>query len=622
MTIESALKAELQAAEKLGVSKLSINANEIKNPLSEEAICAFDDHDEQKWSNARVSEWINSVLHFSAIKNPKEDDLFLALRDGKILCRLLHEIRPECISFYFQDEDAASMRFNVSSFLDCMKKEFGVQKENLFEVEDLCSGENMRDVLRTLYLLSELAARDGWDGDLLVQENLEFNSKDSWLPIPSSPTIDTNMVFDSSSEDWTSLAMTQKLQLLRVSPDEQGSNGNNKRPYRRRSSTKEKAQKTTPNSSPLHGCSSDSEDCEIETPTSDCDFIDFADAGDWDASSETSSVRSLTSSIKSSSSMGSVKHVSFSPKNEYSDETMNNGYNSDGFVIPSFCNSDPIYHTSGSIVYEPSTGEMVGVVAKLHKPLNSFKIVNLSFVINYGTRLGWLLGISGSSSELGEWQPDKVFKMTCSADGQTWSCTAPIVAAQAPLQYKYVLLNASTGKIVQWEPGFNHSVSLFSSSGQNVAIRDTWNTPLPRSVLAQHQNERDSTNLLWRMNMVKKEKPKDTQTITFSVIVPTHLNNNDQVCIVGSDPQLGGWDVRKARTMEKGAMCTFSVIVPNISTDTSLEYKYFIRGPSYAKSCRWENSGAQGTKPIQNRVLEVSKQHDGVVVNDGVFWGL
>lgn len=83
-------------------------------------------------------------------------------------------------------------------------------------------------------------------------------------------------------------------------------------------------------------------------------------------------------------------------------------------------------------------------------------------------RSGEVLGISGSSVQLGEWNADRVRRMT-HIEGVRWGVVIGGGTMEGMTEYKFVVLDAD-GNIVRWETGDNRRLPAMDAYGDSVRI--------------------------------------------------------------------------------------------------------------------------------------------------------
>lgn len=80
-----------------------------------------------------------------------EGDLEEALKDGIILCKLMNKLQPGSCK-YSEKKSAFLQRENIFEFIKAAEK-VGVEKYELFDINDLYEGHNFNQVMVCLYAL-------------------------------------------------------------------------------------------------------------------------------------------------------------------------------------------------------------------------------------------------------------------------------------------------------------------------------------------------------------------------------------------------------------------------------------------------------------------------------------
>lgn len=125
--------------------------------------------------------WIESVLDeevFEGAIGPKE--VQNALRDGKILCRLINALNPYSKPVKFNDKPKLmpfKMMENIGLFLSACE-EFGCSKIDLFQTSDLYDNQNMHQVICAIHALGRRAQANGWDGPTLGPKESQKNVRE------------------------------------------------------------------------------------------------------------------------------------------------------------------------------------------------------------------------------------------------------------------------------------------------------------------------------------------------------------------------------------------------------------------------------------------------------------
>ena len=160
----------------------------------------------------------------------------------------------------------------------------------------------------------------------------------------------------------------------------------------------------------------------------------------------------------------------------------------------------------------------------------------------------------GSVPALGNWAPAAAIPMTQS--GTTWTTTVDLPRSTA-IEYKYIQKDSSGN--VTWEPNSNHSAT--TGSAGTASLTDVYNG-----------------------------SGGSTPTVSETFDESASISTGQQVYLVGSIPELGGWNTAQAVAMSGTAPdWTTTVALP---ANTSFEYKFVKKDPD--GTIEWE-SGANRT---------------------------
>ncbi|MBR7182585.1 MAG: 4-alpha-glucanotransferase [Alistipes sp.] len=81
---------------------------------------------------------------------------------------------------------------------------------------------------------------------------------------------------------------------------------------------------------------------------------------------------------------------------------------------------------------------------------------------------GEALALAGSTTQMGEWNEECLRKMVHTGDAH-WSIV--LDTAQSAAEYKFVVIDTATGKVVRWEEGENRQLPYFGVQGAAYIIR-------------------------------------------------------------------------------------------------------------------------------------------------------
>ncbi|MCM1068002.1 MAG: 4-alpha-glucanotransferase [Muribaculaceae bacterium] len=82
---------------------------------------------------------------------------------------------------------------------------------------------------------------------------------------------------------------------------------------------------------------------------------------------------------------------------------------------------------------------------------------------------GLVLAVAGAGETLGDWDPAKSIMMS-SADFPEWKVNIPSEGISADTEYKFLILNSTTGGIVAWEGGENRRIGITPAAGEATEI--------------------------------------------------------------------------------------------------------------------------------------------------------
>ena len=125
--------------------------------------------------------WIENVLEedvFEGASGAKE--VHSALKDGRVLCRLMNALNPASKRIKFNDKEKLmpfKMMENIGLFLRACE-DFGCSKIDLFQTADLYDNQNMHQVICTIHALGRKARANGFDGPTLGPKESEKNVRE------------------------------------------------------------------------------------------------------------------------------------------------------------------------------------------------------------------------------------------------------------------------------------------------------------------------------------------------------------------------------------------------------------------------------------------------------------
>jgi 4-alpha-glucanotransferase len=214
--------------------------------------------------------------------------------------------------------------------------------------------------------------------------------------------------------------------------------------------------------------------------------------------------------------------------------------------------------------------------------------MKIRFQIDYRTQWGQQLFICGSLPELGGWDVHRAPVMTHQSGGSwEFELTIPGIPPSG-FQYKYFVRD--TQGTEQWEMGNNRTFFPDVRKDANVIARDWWRTTSQEEAALYTSAFRD---VLLRPHTggaaapTKKKSSKGKGSYRFQLQMP-QVEPGSQLCIIGSDPALGSWDVKKALVMDGSCFPLWQAEV-SLSNAEVVRYKYGIFDPKTKQIRQWES---------------------------------
>merc|ERR1712038_66770 len=112
-------------------------------------------------AEAEVQSWIESVLGEKFPEGKAYED---ALKDGVILCRLMNTLQPGIVKKIIETGPNFKMMENINRFHEALLN-YGVEKHDLFQTNDLSEKKDIANVTNTLFALGRAVAKHPeWTG--------------------------------------------------------------------------------------------------------------------------------------------------------------------------------------------------------------------------------------------------------------------------------------------------------------------------------------------------------------------------------------------------------------------------------------------------------------------------
>ncbi|AHJ99663.1 4-alpha-glucanotransferase [Hymenobacter swuensis] len=204
----------------------------------------------------------------------------------------------------------------------------------------------------------------------------------------------------------------------------------------------------------------------------------------------------------------------------------------------------------------------------------------LRFTLPFRTAWGQRLVVCGSLPSLGQWNLDQALSLHYQSDFGIWTQEISLPDDQlGTVEYKYVLLDERDGG-KHWEWGGNRTIGYDASLFTRIVLEDFWRAP----ALAENELHTAAfTQALMRRParhtaLATKPAHLSGSVVRFQLSAP-RVDSDHQLCVLGSDPALGGWDAKKAIFLSDADYPTWCADVALEQPERAVQYKYGIWDP-------------------------------------------
>lgn len=208
--------------------------------------------------------------------------------------------------------------------------------------------------------------------------------------------------------------------------------------------------------------------------------------------------------------------------------------------------------------------------------------MQIKFQIDYRTRWGQAIFVSGSLPELGKWDIEKALPLSPTT-GEHWEGSIEM-SDSSLFEYKYCIKNEEGH--VEWEFGQNRLCDLNSADIKDLFLKDFW------------RPEKDPLNNLYTSPFYKSffarkqevytyRHKKDASYIRFQLRAP-RIGADYSFGVIGSVKELGNWDESRAVLLSDEAYPTWKVDIEISEKSLPFEYKYVIYSHKEKKVVTWE----------------------------------
>ena len=205
--------------------------------------------------------------------------------------------------------------------------------------------------------------------------------------------------------------------------------------------------------------------------------------------------------------------------------------------------------------------------------------MKISFQINYNAQWGQRLVVKGSIPELGNWELTNALRLEHIGNGN-WVKTLELDDAVSSFEYKYVLTDDSQD-LLDEDWGANRRVTFQQQKPTRAILKDAWRVKLhPENALYTSA----FGEVIFKPEIFKAKAPGNTKgkaAAQFQMHAP-RVEPHLQLCVSGSDPALGGWDLTKPLLLGSGNFPLWAAAVA-LQPSGTIEYKFGIYDPAEKK---------------------------------------
>jgi len=205
--------------------------------------------------------------------------------------------------------------------------------------------------------------------------------------------------------------------------------------------------------------------------------------------------------------------------------------------------------------------------------------MKVTFNINYRTRWGEALYISGDLQELGSGNDHAAIQMNY-LGGENWQLTVDLPANTANFPYHYIVKSPGQAWRLEW--GEPHRLAL-PHKASHIEVYDRWqDQPYDKP----YYSSAFTNGMLHRK---LKGKPVKLQSGTLNLRIQAPMIAPDQLlAIAGEGAALGNWDTHKALHLSDALYPEWEINIPLADLRFPCEYKFVILDKTTLEPVAWE----------------------------------
>jgi len=209
--------------------------------------------------------------------------------------------------------------------------------------------------------------------------------------------------------------------------------------------------------------------------------------------------------------------------------------------------------------------------------------MKVSFKIDYQTLWGQILYVSGSSPELGMWDPSHALPMHSFVPGE-WE-TESQFSSVINLEYKY-LIKDEEGSLI-WEGGKNRRLKTEKKELAELRCRDFWRSPRESDAVLFSST---FTKVLLRRSPQTVKVQNELQfnkTLRIQIHVP-RVSPDCKIGILGNQPLLGNWMEEYALLMQDARFPLWYIDIDAEKLKFPFQFKYVVYNTVKKQVVIWE----------------------------------
>ncbi len=203
--------------------------------------------------------------------------------------------------------------------------------------------------------------------------------------------------------------------------------------------------------------------------------------------------------------------------------------------------------------------------------------MNVRFNIQYFANHNDSIFITGSCTELGNWDISRAVRLDC-FNNENWEAVINFTSEQN-ISYKFFLRD-NLENLIRWEHGKNRILNLTKDKQKKLitvncawkeenAFYDVLNSAAIKTIYLNN-------GPIIPQNSSAKENSENGIKFNFKISC-SRLKEGDQVFLVGSVNELGNWNILNSIKMSRTSKDTFETALALSNDKTYFEYKYLIK---------------------------------------------